>query len=77
MTPRERQENARKAARRGPVYEGIGFGVVVLIAILIAGPIGFLFMFVVGSVLLVLGLMVGIIRGPAKQPGPPGGLPPG
>ena len=76
MTPRERQENARRSARRGPVYESIGFGIVVLIATLIAGPIGFLFMLVVGGALLALGLVVGIIRGPAKRPNPPGGLPP-
>ncbi|MBT4074673.1 MAG: hypothetical protein HOE75_13410 [Chloroflexi bacterium] len=76
MTPRERQENAQRSARRGPVYEAIGFGIVVLIATLIAGPFGFLFMLVVGALLLVLGLLVGIVRGPAKRPGGPDGLPP-
>ena len=76
MTPRERQENARRTARRGPVYEAIGFGVVVLIAMLIAGPFGFMFMFVISSVMLVLGLIVGIVRGPAKQPDRPGNIPP-
>ncbi len=77
MTPRERQENARRAARRGPIYEAIGFGVVVLIATLVAGPIGFLFMLMVTGVLLALGLAVGVLRGPTKQSNPPGDIPPG
>mgnify|MGYP001183590581 CR=1 FL=1 len=76
MTPRERRETANRAATRGPIYEGIGFGVITLVAILIGGPIGLAFMVVVGAVLLGLGLIVGIIRGPAKPPTTPGGIPP-
>ncbi len=76
MTPRERRENANRAATRGPIYEGIGFGVIVLVAFVIGGPVGLLFMMVVGAVLLGLGLIVGIVRGPAKPPSTPGGIPP-
>ena len=75
MTPRERRENANRAATRGPIYEGIGFAIIVLVAFLIGGPVGILFMLVVGAVLLGLGLIVGIIRGPAKPPSTPGGVP--
>ncbi len=76
MTPRERRERARRNAQRGPIYEGIGFGVIVLVATLIAGPIGILFMLIVGAALLALGLVVGIVLGPAKNPGGRGDLPP-
>ena len=76
MTPRERRENARRTATRGPIYEGIGFAIIVLVAFLIGGPVGILFMLVVGALLLGLGLIVGIIRGPAKPPSAPGGIPP-
>ncbi|MDP6822112.1 MAG: hypothetical protein QF554_02325 [Dehalococcoidia bacterium] len=76
MTPRERRERASRNARRGPIYEGIGFGVIVLVAALIAGPTGILFMLVAGAVLLVTGLVAGIALGPAKKPGGRGDLPP-
>ena len=76
MTPRERRENAKRNATRGPIYEGIGFGILILVAFLIGGPVGFMFMIVVGAVLLGLGLIVGIIRGPVKPPSTPGGIPP-
>lgn len=76
MTPRERREGAKRAAQRGPIYDGIGFAVIVLVATLIAGPFGVLFMLVVGAALLVLGLLVGIIRGPVKRPVTPGDIPP-
>jgi hypothetical protein len=38
MTPRERRENAKRNATRGPIYEGIGFGILILVAFLIGGP---------------------------------------
>ena len=76
MTPRERREQAKRKAQRGPVYEGIGFLVIVLIATLIAGPIGILFMAIVGALLLALGVFVGITRGAGAPPQNPEALPP-
>ena len=43
---------------------------------MIGGPVGILFMLVIGALLLGLGLIVGIIRGPVKPPSTPGGIPP-
>lgn len=76
MTPRDRREHARRTATRGPIYEGIGFGILVLVAFLIGGPVGMLFMLVIGALLLSVGLIVGIIRGPVKPPSTPGDIPP-
>jgi len=76
MTPRERREHAHRTATRGPIYEGIGFGTLVLVAFLIGGPAGILFMLVIGALLLCFGLILGVIRGPVKPPSAPGGIPP-
>jgi hypothetical protein len=76
ITPKERREHAHRTATRGPIYEGIGFAILVLVAFLIGGPVGILFMLVIGALLLGLGLIVGIIRGPVKPPTTPGGIPP-
>ena len=76
MTPRERQQQAKRTARRGPIYEGIGFAVILVIATLIAGPFGAIFILGFGAVLLVIGVAVGLVRGPVKQPTTPGDIPP-
>lgn len=76
MTPRERRERAKRAAVRGPIYEGIGYGLIVVVITVIAFPVGLLFMLYVSVALLVLGLLVGLIRGPVKTPRTPGDIPP-
>ena len=76
MTPRERRERAKRKAQRGPIYEGIGFIVIVMIATLIAGPVGLIFMAIVGVMLFGLGIAVGIMRGPGEPPPNPEVLPP-
>lgn len=76
MTPRERQQNARRAARMGPIYEGIGFAVLLAVAAFIAGPVGALWVLIAGALLLVLGIVVGLIRGPVKVTRTPGDIPP-
>ena len=76
MTPRERERQAHRAARMGPIYEGIGFAVILVIATLIAGPAGALTILIAGALLLVLGVVVGLVRGPVKKTRAPGDIPP-
>lgn len=75
MTPRERRERAQRSARRGPIYEGIGFLLILVVATLIAGPAGTLAILIFGGVALILGLAVGLVRGPVKVKETPNNLP--
>ena len=71
MTPRERRERAARNAKRGPICDGIGFVVILVIAALVVPVIGGLIVLALGALLLIVGLIVGLVIPDPNEDLPP------